>query len=94
MEGRVFSQIHHNGQIGCLVKISTETDFASRTDEFKSFGKNICLQIIAMNPSSVEELLEQPSILDSEVFVKKMLNEITSSLKEDIQILEFVRFEV
>jgi elongation factor Ts len=49
-EGLVESYIHHSGKIGVLLEVNCETDFVARTDEFKSFVKDLCLQIAAASP--------------------------------------------
>ena len=52
-EGLVESYIHLGGKVGVLVEVNCETDFVAKTDEFKSFCRDICLQIAAANPSYV-----------------------------------------
>jgi elongation factor Ts len=49
-EGNVFSYIHLNGKIGVLVEINCETDFVAKTSDFQELGKNIAMQIAALNP--------------------------------------------
>ncbi|TCP70117.1 translation elongation factor Ts [Baia soyae] len=52
-EGVVESYIHGGGRIGVLVEVNCETDFVAKTDEFKSFVKDVAMQIAAMNPQYV-----------------------------------------
>lgn len=49
-EGLVESYIHVGGKVGVLVEVNCETDFVAKTDEFKTFCRDICLQIAAANP--------------------------------------------
>ncbi|MDB6095104.1 MAG: translation elongation factor Ts [Verrucomicrobia bacterium] len=49
-EGLIESYIHVGGKVGVLVEINCETDFVARNDDFKSFCRDICLQIAAANP--------------------------------------------
>ncbi|MGI5858485.1 MAG: translation elongation factor Ts [Tepidanaerobacteraceae bacterium] len=49
-EGIIESYIHGNGRIGVLVEVNCETDFVARNDEFKSFAKDIAMQVAASNP--------------------------------------------
>lgn len=49
-EGLIYSYTHHNGKTACLVEINCQTDFASRSSEFKTFCENVALQIAATNP--------------------------------------------
>ena len=52
-EGLVESYIHVGGKVGVLVEINCETDFVAKTDDFKGFCRDVCLQIAAANPSYV-----------------------------------------
>jgi elongation factor Ts len=49
-EGLIESYIHLGGKIGVLIEINCETDFVARNDDFKSFVRDLCLQIAAANP--------------------------------------------
>jgi elongation factor Ts len=53
-EGIVDAYIHGGGRIGVLVEVNIETDFAARNEEFRSFVKDIAMQIAAMNPLYVK----------------------------------------
>ncbi len=76
-EGLVESYIHSNGRIGVLVEINCETDFVAKTDEFKSFVKDIAMHIAAANPSFLtrdevpQELVEK----EREILKQQALNE-------------------
>ncbi len=52
-EGLVEAYIHMGGKIGVLVEVNCETDFVARTDEFKSFVHDLCMQVAALNPKYV-----------------------------------------
>jgi elongation factor Ts len=49
-EGLVESYIHVGGKVGVLIEINCETDFVAKTDDFKAFCRDLCLQIAAANP--------------------------------------------
>lgn len=93
MEGRVFSYIHFNGQVGSLVKISTITDFAARTDEFLQFGKEVAMQIAMTAPKTIDELLKQTFIKDEFVAVQDLVNNVSKTLGEKVGIVGFERFD-
>ncbi len=40
----------HGGKIGVLVEVNCETDFVARTDDFKTFARDIALQVAATTP--------------------------------------------
>lgn len=52
-EGLVESYIHGGGRIGVLVEVNIETDFAAKNEEFKTFVKDIAMQIAASKPEFV-----------------------------------------
>ena len=55
-EGLIESYIHVGGKVGVLLEINCETDFVAKTDDFKAFCRDLCLQIAAPNPTSVRRV--------------------------------------
>lgn len=51
-EGLVDSYIH-GGRIGVLIEVNSETDFVAKNEEFKSFVKDMAMQVAAVNPKYV-----------------------------------------
>ena len=54
-EGRIESYIHLGGKIGVLVEVSCESDFVARNDDFKTFVKDIAMQVAASSPLCVRK---------------------------------------
>lgn len=52
-EGRVVSYIHGEGRVGVLLQVDCESDFAARSDAFRTFAHEVCLQVAAMRPMYV-----------------------------------------
>ncbi len=52
-EGLVESYIHVGGKVGVLLEVNCETDFVAKTDDFKAFCRDLCLQIAAAAPVCV-----------------------------------------
>ena len=50
-EGLIESYSHVGGKVGVLLEINCETDFVAKTDDFKAFCRDLCLQIAAANPT-------------------------------------------
>jgi len=65
-EGAIGSYIHHNGKVGCMVELGCETDFVSRSEDFKLLLKNMCFQVAAADPASVDESGLDPALLEKE----------------------------
>lgn len=91
-EGLIESYVHGNGKIGVIVALLCETDFVARTDEFKKLAHEIAMQISAMDPKDVKELLAQEYIRDSKVTIEEMVKQTIGKLGENIVIREFKRF--
>ena len=53
-EGLVVALV--KGNVGALVEVNTETDFAANTDDFKKFANAVAETIIEANPADVEAL--------------------------------------
>ena len=49
-EGVVEAYIHTDKRVGALVEVNCETDFVAKTEEFRIFVKDICMQVAAMEP--------------------------------------------
>jgi len=52
-EGLIDSYIHTGGKIGVLVEVNCETDFVAKTDEFKTFVKNLAMHVAATKPLGI-----------------------------------------
>lgn len=52
-EGLIESYIHVGSKVGVMIEVNCETDFVARTDDFKVFVRDLCLQIAAANPMCV-----------------------------------------
>ena len=61
-QGGIYSYLHHDGKTAGLVELLCETDFVSGNDDFKTFGREIAMQIASFNPKNPEELLKQEYI--------------------------------
>lgn len=65
-QGMVGSYVHA-GKIGVLVEVNCETDFVARTEQFKSFVHDVCLQVASMNPLYVNREDVPPEEIGSEL---------------------------
>jgi elongation factor Ts len=55
LQGKIELYAHGGGRIGVMVEINTETEFASRSEAFRSFAREIALQITAASPLYVRD---------------------------------------
>lgn len=93
-QGLVATYTHSTGKIGVMVELLCETDFVAKNENFVSVAKDICLQVAAMNPKDVEELLEQEFIKDASVKIKDLVTALNAKFGENIKIGRIERFEI
>jgi elongation factor Ts len=76
-EGSVVSYIHGGGRIGVLVEINSETDFVAKNEEFKTFAKDIAMQVAAAKPLYLtkEEVPQDEIEHEKKVLREQALNE-------------------
>ena len=101
-EGLVDSYIH-GGRIGVLVEVNSETDFVAKNEEFKSFVRDIAMQIAAVAPKYVsreevpaEEVEHERKILTEQArgenkpehIIKKMVEGRLEKFYEEICLLD------
>lgn len=81
------------GNVGVLVEVNTETDFAANTDDFKAFVAAVADTIIEKNPADVEALKAE-TISGGDKTVDAALTELAGmKIRENIVIRRFVRLE-
>ena len=93
-EGLIASYIHSGGRIGALVELASETDFVSRGDDFQKLAQEIAMQVAAMDPTDIDQLLEQPYIRDSSKTIGELVTGIAATTGENVRVKRFKRFEL
>ncbi|MDO8516056.1 MAG: elongation factor Ts [bacterium] len=91
--GLVHSYVH-NGRIGVLLDLRAETDFVVRSEPFQTLAHELVMQITAMNPANIEELLKQPYIKDPSKTVDSLVKEVIAKTGENVQVNTFARVEL
>jgi len=93
-QGRVATYTHATGKIGVMVELLCETDFVAKHEDFLTLTKELCLQVAAMNPETVEELMKQEFIKDPSKTIEEMVKALISKFGENMKINRFARFEI
>lgn len=75
---------------GVVVEINAETDFVANSDGFRDLTKKIAGIIARQNPADVEALLE---CTEEGQTVSEMVQELFLSVRENIKIRRFERYE-
>jgi len=86
-EGLVHSYIHVGGKVGVLVEINCETDFVAKTDDFKAFCQDVCLQIAAAAPSYVrrEEVPEAELSKERDIAAAQMAGKPPAAVQKIVE---------
>jgi elongation factor Ts len=89
-EGAVVT--HVEGNIGVIVEVNCETDFVGRNENFQNFAKEVAKVVAQSKAQSVEELLAEKWPGSEETVGTKVAEQI-ASIKENISIRRFARYE-
>jgi elongation factor Ts len=65
-DGQIAAYIHGDGKIGVLLEVNCETDFVARTESFRTFVREIAMQIAAANPLYIKKEDVPQDIIDHE----------------------------
>lgn len=89
-EGAV--QSHVEGNVGVLVEVNCETDFVGRNENFRNFATEVAKVIAKSKANSVDELNNEKWPGSDETVAQKT-QEMIGSIKENITIRRFTRYE-
>ena len=92
-EGLVTTYVTEDQKVGAVVEVNAETDFVAKNEEFRSFVADVAKQVAEKNPATVEDLLNQPSIAESDKTVGEVLTNKIATIGENMSIRRFERFE-
>ena len=84
----------HNERVGVLLEIHCETDFVSRSENFRKLSRDLAMQIAAMNPENVDDLLKQAYIKDESLTVEEIIKQAIAKFGENIRLERFCRYEI
>ncbi len=84
----------HNERVGVMLELRCETDFVARSEEFRGLAHELVMQIAAMNPAGVDELLKQMYIKDESLTIDDLIKRMVAKFGENIQIERFCRYEL
>lgn len=93
-QGIVDYYLHPNAKTGVLLDIRCESDFVAKSPDFKNLAHEICLQIAAMDPETVEVLLAQLWVKDNSKTIGDLVKETIGKIGENIEVKQFTRYEI
>ncbi len=73
-DGIIDAYIHPGERLGVIVEVNCETDFVSRTPEFRRFVRDVALQIAASDPLSIsrEDLPKEVVEREKEIYASQV----------------------
>jgi elongation factor Ts len=108
-QGLIQAYIHHDGRCGALVELNCETDFVTRTNDFRQLAQDLAMQVAAMDPQFISPdeipeggngdpkelcLLLQSFIKDEKTTVGDLVTEVIRKTGENVRVHRFARFEL
>ena len=84
----------HNERAGVMLELHCETDFVAKNPVFKELARDLSMQIVAMNPASIEDLLQQAYIKDESLTVENFIKQTIAKFGENIRVERFCRYEI
>ncbi len=84
----------HNGRIGVLLELRSETDFVAHSEPVKDLVHDLALHISALGPESVEDLLKQPYVKDESKTVEEVIKGVMAKVGENLKVARFARYQV
>lgn len=92
--GLVEPYIHGDGKTGALVELFCETDFVAKNPVFKELAHDLAMQVVVVNPATVEEFLASPFIKDESQTISELITSKIAVIGENIKLGRFVRFQI
>ena len=80
------------GNVGVVIEVNSETDFAAKTDAFMDLVKNLAVVVAEQNPADVEAL-KACTYPNSNLTVTEIMQEKVRSIGENMVIRRFDRFD-
>jgi elongation factor Ts len=81
----VYTQVDpEGGQSGAIVELNSETDFVSRSEDFKALARELAEQVATQKGATVETVLTQESIAKPGATVQDRITEAFSKMRENI----------
>lgn len=93
-EGKIVNYVHAGGKIGVMVKFNGDVD--DTNPEFIAMGKNVAMQIAAMNPAYLDEASVPAEVIDKEkeILVAQMKEDPKMANKPDMVLNKIVEGKI
>lgn len=89
-EGVVYALVSNDGNRGVVIRLSSETDFVAKNEDFINLAKEFAQIALDTFPSNLEELLKQPY---QNITVGEKVQEQVGVIGEKIELSDYERIE-
>ena len=76
-EGNLIGYVHGGGRIGVMVKFNLGNDAVAKSDAFVEYGRNVAMQIAAINPAYLDRASVPAEVIEKEkeILTAQAINE-------------------
>ena len=89
-EGIVSSYVTDDHKVGAIVEVNCETDFVTKTDDFKALVNDVAKLVVEKNPADIDALMAMDC---GDGTVAEMVTRAVAKIGEKITIRRFARME-
>ncbi|MFA7308640.1 MAG: elongation factor Ts [Patescibacteria group bacterium] len=93
-QGRIGNYVHMDNKLAAVVEVQCETDFVANSEDFVTFVKDLAMQIAAMKPETMADLMAQDSLKESGKTVADLHKALIAKTGENIVIKKFGLFQI
>jgi elongation factor Ts len=90
-EGRVATFVDPTAKLGSILEMRCETAPVAKSEPFVALANELAKQVALKNPATIEELLAQPSIVESKHTVQDRVHDVFNLIRENIKPHRFTR---
>lgn len=90
-EGVVIAQVNDSNDYGVIVRLSSETDFVAKNDDFVAFAQKIADIALAERPADVDALNALP--MEGKLTVGEKVTEMVGKINEKISVTAYEQLE-
>jgi elongation factor Ts len=91
-EGIIATAISDNARKAAMIEVNSETDFASKSEDFRQFATAVAQKILTSNPTTLDELLSI-SLDDGSESINETRQALIAKIGENINVRRFTFIE-
>lgn len=93
-EGLVCTYISEDMKVVSVVEVNCETDFVADNEDFITLAKNIAIQAVKTNSTTIEQLVSEKYIADVAMTINDAVTALIAKLGENMSVRRFQKFSI